>query len=234
VSGGTITSSTTVQYRNTGRILTIIPQVNSQGLVNLQIKAEVSARGDDVKVGQDSFPAFNTQDAETTAVVHDGETLVIGGLIGERKSKGRSGIPYLMDIPVIGRFFSTTNDSNDRTELIMLITPRVVRNRAESREVTEDFKSKVNAVRNELERIERDRAKSQPNGPPANTPPAVEPAPDGEKPPPSSVRPRTGASLAPAFGAGADIAGPPPVGGGPDPLTETRAARAAAQNNDRQ
>ncbi|MBI3064432.1 MAG: type II and III secretion system protein, partial [Deltaproteobacteria bacterium] len=109
-SGG-VNSSTTIQYRNTGRILTIIPQVNSKGLVNLQVKAEVSARGDDVPIGAsgETFPSFNTQDAETTAVVHDGETLVIGGLIGERKSKTRSGIPYLMNLPVVGRFFGTTN-----------------------------------------------------------------------------------------------------------------------------
>jgi len=175
VSGGTITSSTTVQYRNTGRILTIIPQVNSQGLVNLQIKAEVSARGDDVKVGQDSFPAFNTQDAETTAVVHDGETLVIGGLIGERKSRGRSGIPYLMDIPVIGRFFGTTSDSADRTELIMLITPTVIRNRDESRVVTEDFKNNLSKVRNELEQIAREREKMQPKPRPLELPPMPDP-----------------------------------------------------------
>jgi general secretion pathway protein D len=202
VSGGTITSSTTVQYRNTGRIMTIIPQVNSLGLVNLQIKAEVSARGDDVKVGQDSYPAFNTQDAETTAVVHDGETLVIGGLIGETKTKGRSGIPFIMDIPVIGRFFSTTSESSERTELIMLITPRVVRNQAESRRVTEEFKEQLNAVRNELERMARDRAKKHPQQPPAQTPPAVQPEPKSEPPAPAgATTPRTGASLAPGSGA---------------------------------
>jgi len=153
--GDTISSSTTIQYRNTGRIMTIIPQVNSQGLVNLQIKAEVSARGEDVKVGDSTYPAFNTQDAETTAVVQDGETLVIGGLIGEIKRKTRSGIPYLMDLPVVGRFFGTTSDESTRTELIMLITPRVVRNREESRVVTAEFKSKVLRVRDELERIRR-------------------------------------------------------------------------------
>ena len=181
-------TSTTVQYRNTGRILTIIPQVNSQGLVNLQVKAEVSARGDDVKVGQDSFPAFNTQDAETTAVVHDGETLVIGGLIGERKSKSRSGIPYLMDLPIVGRFFGTTSDATDRTELIMLITPRVIRNRDESRSVTEEFKNNLSRVRNELETIRQDRqnnleklksrAPQQPQPKPAEQkePPAQPPA----------------------------------------------------------
>jgi cell division septation protein DedD len=159
--GSSISSSTTVQYRNTGRILTIIPQVNSQGLVNLQVKAEVSARGESVAFGTgdnvNTYPSFETQDAETTAVVHDGETLVIGGLIGERKSKDRTGIPYLMDLPIVGRFFGVTVDDTKRTELIMLITPHVIRNREESRSVTEEFKSKISTIRNELERIRRDQ-----------------------------------------------------------------------------
>ena len=155
VSGGTITSSTTIQYRNTGRILTIIPQVNSQGLVHLQIKAEVSQRGADVQVGatDNKFPSFDTRDAETTAVVQDGETLVIGGIITDRKSRSRTGIPYLMDIPVLGRFFGATTDDIDRTELLMLITPHVIRNRDEARRVTEEFKEKLSTVTRELERI---------------------------------------------------------------------------------
>ncbi len=151
-STGAIGSSTTIEYRNTGRILTIIPQVNAQGLVNLQIKAEVSALGDNIAVGGngETFPTFNTQDAETTAVVLDGETLVIGGLIGENKTRTRSGVPYLMDLPIVGRFFGTTSDDTSRTELIMLITPHVIRNRTEARYVTEEFKTRLNTVRNEL------------------------------------------------------------------------------------
>lgn len=198
----TPSSSTTIQYRNTGRILTIIPQVNAKGLVNLQIKAEVSARGDDVPFGNgETFPSFNTQDAETTAVVHDGETLVIGGLVGERKSRTRSGIPYLMDIPVVGRFFGTTSDESRRTELIMLITPHVIRNQNEARYVTDEFKAKVNAVRNELERIERERARTQPRLlPPEPEQPSVEPKANEEKPPfaPSRFVPGRGASVTPS------------------------------------
>ncbi len=200
-STGAIGSSTTIQYRNTGRILTIIPQVNAQGLVNLQIKAEVSALGDNIAVGGqgETFPTFNTQDAETTAVVHDGETLVIGGLIGENRSRSRSGIPYLMDLPVVGRFFGTTNNDTTRTELIMLITPRVIRSREESRYVTDEFKSKLNSVRNELERLERERARSQPKPPPPEIPPGVEPKASEEKPPfaPSRFVPQRGASVTP-------------------------------------
>ena len=173
-TGTSISSSTTIQYRNTGRILTIIPQVNSQGLVHLQVKAEVSARGDVVRVGDQDFPSFDTQDAETTAVVQDGETLVIGGLIGERKSKTRTGVPYLIDLPVIGRFFGSNSDETQRTELIMLITPHVIRNREDARVVTSDFKSKVTAVRSELERMERDRKAHERKPVPMPPQPSVE------------------------------------------------------------
>jgi general secretion pathway protein D len=199
-STGAIGSSTTIQYRNTGRILTIIPQVNAQGLVNLQIKAEVSALGDNIAVGGngETFPTFNTQDAETTAVVQDGETLVIGGLIGEIRTRSRSGIPYLMDLPVVGRFFGTTLTDSNRTELIMLITPRVIRSREEARYATDEFKAKLNSVRNELERMERERAASQPKVAPPEIP-LPEPKASEEKPPfaPSNFVPRQGASIAP-------------------------------------
>ena len=152
-----LSSSTTIQYRNTGRIVTIIPQVNSQGLVNLQILAEVSQRGANVIVGDSSFPAFDTRQAETTAVVQDGDTLAIGGIITENTTRDRSGVPYLMDVPVFGRFFGSTTDTLRKTELIMLITPNVIRTRQESQAVTQEFKSKLSVVRRELERIRTER-----------------------------------------------------------------------------
>ena len=197
---GTVGSSTTISYRNTGRIVTIIPQVNSLGLVNLQILAEVSQRGTSVRVGNvgDEFPSFDTRQAETTAVVQDGDTLAIGGIIAENVIKDRSGIPYLMDIPVVGRFFGTNSDTVRRTELVMLITPHVIRNRDESRSVTYDFKNSMEAVRNELERIARDRDKLVPKRSPQAQPPMPEPnviEPVPPQPAPSSVAPRQGASV---------------------------------------
>jgi general secretion pathway protein D len=168
VSSEAISTSTTIQYRNTGRILTIIPQVNSLGLVHLQIKAEVSQRGGNVVVGRDSFPSFDTRDTETTAVVQDGETLVLGGIITDRKSRSRTGIPYLMDIPVFGRFFGSTSDEIDRTELIVLVTPRVIRSVQEARDVTQEFKQRLSIVARELERDKKEEEKkpSVPQAPP--------------------------------------------------------------------
>jgi general secretion pathway protein D len=175
-----VSSSTTIQYRNTGRIVTIIPQVNSQGLVNLQILAEVSQRGANVTVGTDTFPAFDTRQAETTAVVQDGDTLAIGGIIADNRSRSRVGVPYLMDLPVIGRLFGTTSDSVDRTELVMLITPHVIRNREQAQQVTDDFKKSLSTVRNELERMAREREKLQQK--PLLEKPAL-PGPSGDQPP---------------------------------------------------
>lgn len=191
---GTIAESTSIQYRNTGRIVTIIPQVNSQGLVNLQILAEVSQRGANVTVGPNDFPSFDVRQAETTAVVQDGETLVIGGIITDSRNRTRNGIPYLMDIPVLGRFFGRTVDEFDRTELIMLITPHVIRNREESKRVTEDFKKSLSTIRNELERMTREREKLQQR--PLEDKPAL-PGPSGDAPPiPPSPAPTQGGAPA--------------------------------------
>src|SRR5688572_14428626 len=169
-----------VQYRNTGVILTIIPQVNSQGLVHLQVKQEVSDVGAP-SFGNTNSPSFTTRDAETTAVVQDGDTLAIGGIISDTTRRDRTGVPYLMNLPVVGRLFGTTNDTTDRTELVMLITPHVVRNRDEAQVVTEAFKDKVNGVRNELERfwMEQERMKSRRQQSP--TPPAELPAVPGPR-----------------------------------------------------
>jgi cell division septation protein DedD len=198
---GGIANSTSIQYRNTGRIVTIIPQVNSQGLVNLQILAEVSQKREkNVEVGQDTFPAFDSRIAETTAVVQDGDTLVIGGIITDGKNQTRSGVPYLMDIPVIGRFFRTTTDTNERTELIMMISPRVIRGRDEARNVSEEFKNSLSHLRNELEREARERAKSQPKRPAVEPPPMPDPdsLPPIPQSAPSNVLPERGASVAPS------------------------------------
>jgi cell division septation protein DedD len=185
-----------VQYRNTGVILTIIPQVNSQGLVHLQVKQEVSDVGAP-SFGNTNSPSFTTRDAETTAVVQDGDTLAIGGIISDTTRRDRTGVPYLMNLPVVGRLFGTTNDTTDRTELVMLITPHVVRNRDEAQVVTEAFKDKVNGVRNELERfrLEQERLKLRRQQLPAR-PEDSNPVPGTHIPPNTSSAPR---DLAPAM-----------------------------------
>jgi len=196
-------TSNAIQYRNTGVILTVIPQVNSQGLVNLQVKQEVSDVGQP-NFGSTGSPSFTTRDAETNAVVQDGETLAIGGIIQEKKTRDRSGIPYLMDIPVFGRFFGSTSDTSTRTELVILITPHVSRSIDESRSITQELKNRLSDVKNELDRLERERAKRQPKPSPQAQPPMPDPSQfykeEPPQPAPSKFVPGPGVTLAPPSG----------------------------------
>lgn len=219
-SATSFATSATIQYQNTGRIVTIIPQVNSLGLVNLQILAEVSQinttpQGSVTLGTSGTFPSFDIRQAETTAVVQDGDTLAIGGIIADNRTRNRTGIPYLMDIPVIGRFFGTTADMIARTELVMLITPHVIRNREEGQQITEDFKKSLASVRNELERMSREREKLQqiplpqspalpgPSGGPAPPVNSIAPAPaPPPAPPPEAVAPLQNINLPPGASLG--------------------------------
>ncbi len=160
-NSSTVTDSNTnilqnIQYRDTGVILTVLPQVNSEGLVNMEIRQEVSQIASAVTGGIDS-PTFSTRESETTVVVQSGETILIGGIIDETIDHVRSGIPFLMDIPVIGRAFRQDQDRYRRTELIILLTPHVVRDRQESRQATFAFQRRLEGIREDLERIDRGR-----------------------------------------------------------------------------
>jgi general secretion pathway protein D len=135
-----------VQYRDTGNILTILPQVNSKGLVNMQIRQEVSDVGA-ASFGSTNSPSFTTREAETTVVVQDGETVLIGGIIMDTIRHNRTGVPYLMDVPVLGWAFRVNNDTTDRTELLVLISPYVVRSREEAREVTDEFANRLQGLK---------------------------------------------------------------------------------------
>jgi general secretion pathway protein D len=150
-TGGQSALVNSIQYRSTGVILTVLPQVNADGLVNLQVRQEVSDVGAN-NFGSTGSPSFITREAETTAVVQNGDSLLLGGIIQETTSRDRAGVPYLMDLPVLGRLFRTDTDSVRRVELILLLTPHVIRNRSESLLVTEQYKDRLWDVVDEIER----------------------------------------------------------------------------------
>jgi len=152
-----------VQYRDTGKILTVLPQVNSQGLVNLQIRQEVSAVLA-TSFGNTGSPSFSTREAETTVVVQDGEGVLIGGIIDDAIQHTRQGIPYLMDIPFLGRAFRSDSDSVERTELLITITPSVIRSKDEARRVTDDYSDRIQGLtelRRAMESRRRKHAKAR-------------------------------------------------------------------------
>lgn len=145
-SGGeTVTS---IQYRDTGVVLSVKPQINESGLVSLEIKQEVSSVDPEAGVGGN--PIIANRMAETSVVVQNEQTIVIGGLIQESKSLTREGIPLLKDIPILGYLFGYTTNADERTELVVMITPRVVRSVDEARIVTDDFKKKLEGLKDTL------------------------------------------------------------------------------------
>lgn len=139
----TNTTTSTIQYKDIGIILKVKPQVNDSGLVFLEIDQEVSSLGDAVKIAGQDYQAINKTQATTNLVAHDGETIIIGGLIREDTTKSKDGIPLLSKIPLIGSLFSNTTDNSTRTELIILLTPHVVKNQLEAQEVTTEYIKKL-------------------------------------------------------------------------------------------
>jgi len=142
LSGGetaTNTTTSTIQYKDIGIILKVKPQINDSGLVSLEITQEVSSLGDNVLIADQAFASINKTEATTNLVAQDGQTIVLGGLIREDITKSKDGIPFLSTIPFLGHLFSNTSDNSTRTELIMLLTPRVVKNMKDVEKVTEGF-----------------------------------------------------------------------------------------------
>ncbi len=134
--------TSTVQYQDIGIILKVKPQINDSGLVSLELSQEVSSIGDNVTIGGQEYASINKTEATTNLVAQDGETIIIGGLIREDLSKGKTGIPFLSKIPILGWLFSDVTDKRSRTELLILLTPHVVKNQKEAGDVTTDYMDK--------------------------------------------------------------------------------------------
>ncbi len=135
----TVSPQRTIQYKDIGIILKVTPQVNESGLVSLEINQEISGYETIKLFADETNIILNKTEASTNVVVQDGETVVIGGLIREDTSKGRTGIPWLTKIPVLGYLFGDSTDEDRRVEIIVLLTPRVVKNQAEAQSVTDDY-----------------------------------------------------------------------------------------------
>jgi general secretion pathway protein D len=115
-----------VQFENVGTQLTVIPTVNNDGYVTFRILQEVSALSAQTIAAAQNAPVITTREAETSAIVRTGHTVVIGGLIGESREATQTSIPILGDLPLLGSLFRSRNVSHERTELAIFLTPYVV------------------------------------------------------------------------------------------------------------
>src|SRR6185437_15421554 len=115
------------------------------GLVLLDIAQEVSSVKKTTTSSIDS-PTIDDRKFNSSIAVHDGQTIALGGLIQDNNSHGRDGIPYLSQIPYLGALFGTTDNTDDRVELLVLLTPRVIRNAQDAKTITDELKEKIGTV----------------------------------------------------------------------------------------
>ncbi|HAI59153.1 MAG TPA: type II secretion system protein GspD [Xanthomonadaceae bacterium] len=126
-----------IQYLQTGTRLKVKPRIGGDGTVFLEIEQEISSPAETPGAGGN--PNVNTSSVTTEAVVRDGETVMLGGLIIDRGSEGRSGVPFLSRLPVLGAAFGQQSRSRSRSEIVLLITPRVVRDARQARDFNDDY-----------------------------------------------------------------------------------------------
>jgi general secretion pathway protein D len=142
-SGGLVTSG--IQQRKTGVKLTVKPRVNASGLVIMDIEQSVEDAQETKTSGIDS-PSIQTREITSSVAVQSGETIVLGGLIKDDGTNNEAGIPFLHELPVIGSLFGNTTKKKNKTELVVLITPRVVGTRQDARLITDEFKRKLTGI----------------------------------------------------------------------------------------
>jgi general secretion pathway protein D len=132
----------TIDYRNTGIILRVVPRVNANGNVRLEIEQEISnvspASGSNTLT-----PTVSQRKVKSSVAVASGQTVLLAGLISERQSGNRNGLPLLDDIPGAGILFSQTQKATTRTELIIFIRPQIIRDGVDAHFVAEELRSKL-------------------------------------------------------------------------------------------
>ena len=134
-----------VDYLNTGVLLNITPRVSSSGLVLLDIDQEVS---DVVKTTSSNIdsPTIQQRRIQSSVAVNTGETIALGGLITDHSENTVTGIPVLSNIPILGNLFKTTDNSHNRTELLVLLSPKVIKNTSDARLATSELRQRLKGM----------------------------------------------------------------------------------------
>jgi general secretion pathway protein D len=142
-SESTLTSDSqvvnSIDYRETGVILQVTPHVGTDGMVTMDVAQEVSGVEAGVTTAGINSPTFSERAVTSRIAVADGQTIGLAGLISDSDSHGNSGIPYLKNVPLLGDLFSNQNNSRTRKELLVLITPHVIRTQSDATNLTADL-----------------------------------------------------------------------------------------------
>ena len=153
----------TIEYKDIGIILTVTPRISDGKLVTLDVAVESSTVGQTQLGNLSAVPFFGKKTAKTTLSITEGQMIVIGGLIEDKKTTTNEGVPFLSKIPVLGALFGYKTDQVDKTETVLFLTPHVITDLEESNRVTQEIREKMFAIRKELERQndEQDESKKK-------------------------------------------------------------------------
>ncbi len=176
----------TIQYRSTGVILKVKPVIHAGGRIDLDVEQEVSSAAA-TKTGVSASPTISTRKITTKLSVIDGATVLLGGLMQETASNADTGVPVLKDVPYAGNLFKSRDDTRDRVELVVLITPYVIADEFEAHAITDAFRRQFTWDANVPSQGLRSERPIEPNRPPSG---AVDEAPAVQKPyilPPASA-----------------------------------------------
>ena len=152
-------SQSFVQYLDIGIQLSVQPFITPEGYIVMEISQNVDQRGGDVIIDGNPNPVVNQRAAQATLSVRDGDTIMLGGFIKQTKNKSKSGVPILKDIPVLGALFRTKSDSNDMTELIILLRATVLKTPEDAALVAQEQRESLPGVKNMEEDMKKDTEK---------------------------------------------------------------------------
>ena len=149
-SGGTTLFANNISNVGTGVTLNIMARANSSGIITMMINQQVSAPVPPASGAAIQSDSFTNRSFQTQITVQDGDTIGIGGFIGETVTDGSSGLPFLQRIPVLGAVFGNKTHSTSRDELIVFFTPHVIYDTTSVAEATDDLKNQLKHLKNEM------------------------------------------------------------------------------------
>jgi len=150
VSGEII--STAMDWESVGIVLTVTPRVTSGDVVQMDVQVSADEPGASVKVGGQDYPTTQRRAANATMYVKTGNTAILGGLMRDTIRRTASRVPLLGDLPLIGSLFSSTTSKREKSELLVFLTPRVVRTPSEAAQLTEEQRDKLGEVPKSLQK----------------------------------------------------------------------------------
>jgi len=153
----TAVGTQTIEYKDAGVILTVTPRIGEKGTVALDLKQEVNEVGPTIT--PPGSPSFTKREAETSVVLTNNQTLALGGLIQNKRTLTRSGIPLLNRIPLLGLLFGSTEEKIEKTELLILITPRVLGTALDAARLTEEMRRITPGIRDAIQQAPRPPSK---------------------------------------------------------------------------